>query len=72
MDELAGLVNSLNAVLEEKVTMLKSELKSIEEGEVLITTEGEDWRRDIVRYLQTGDNSEGILKMSCKCARYFL
>lgn len=49
-DELACLASSVSRVPEGWVTLLKSELKSIKKEEVLVVTEVNDWREDIICY----------------------
>lgn len=60
-DELARLVSSVSKVPTGRVTLLKVGLKSIEEEEILTVVEGNDWREDIIRYLETGDNLKGTI-----------
>lgn len=71
-DELAYLASSMSVVPEGQVTLLKSGLNSIEEEEVLAVVEVNDWREDIIHYLQVGDNLKGTIQMGRKYARYFL
>lgn len=71
-DELARLANSLSAVPEGKATIFKAGVKSIEEEVILTIVEGGDWRKDIIRYLQMGDGSNGTLKVARKYTGYFL
>lgn len=53
-EELTQLACSLSTMPEGKVTVLTAGSKSIKEEKVLTIIEDDDWRNDIILYLQTG------------------
>lgn len=71
-DELARLASDVEMGPGKRLTLLRVEVKSIEEAEVNTIDDKEDWSHDIIQHLRLRVQDIGTSWMARRCTRYFL